>query len=101
MSEMCYTRLAGNIGRKNSPSAQRRTTLSGYIFAIKARINDRKKVRQQYLLHMSLQPGELRPTNDCDLLASLGHPSKFQRVSRLGSVTARTLAVGVSQTLRR
>jgi len=31
----------------------------------------------------------------------LGHPYKFQRVLRLGSVTARHLVVGVSQTLRR
>jgi len=30
----------------------------------------------------------LRPTNGWDLLASVGHPCKFQRVSRLGSVTA-------------
>jgi len=30
----------------------------------------------------------------------LGHPSKFEWVSRLGSVTARHLVVGVSQTLR-
>jgi len=30
-----------------------------------------------------------RPTNGWDLLASLGHPCKFQRVSRLGSVAAR------------
>jgi len=37
---------------------------------------------------MSPQYGELRPTNSWDLLASLGHPSKFQRVSRLGFVTA-------------
>jgi len=34
-------------------------------------------------------------------LASLGHPYKFQRVLRIGSVTARHLVVGVSQTLRR
>jgi len=31
----------------------------------------------------------------------LGHPYTFQRVLRLGSVTARHLVVGVSQTLRR
>jgi len=31
----------------------------------------------------------------------LGYPCKFQLVSRLGSVTARHLVVGVSQTLRR
>jgi len=32
--------------------------------------------------------GQLWPTNGWDLLATLGHPSKFQRVSRFGSVTA-------------
>jgi len=43
----------------------------------------------------------LRPTNGWDLLASLGHPYKFQQVLCLGSVTARHLVAGVSQTLRR
>jgi len=45
MSEMCSTRLAGNTGRKKSPSAHHRTTLSGYIFATrpKARIENQKK----------------------------------------------------------
>jgi len=46
-------------------------------------------VKQQSVLQMSPQYGELRPTSGWDLLASLGHPSKFQRVSHLGSVTAR------------
>ena len=32
---------------------------------------------------------ELRPTSGCDRSGSLRHPSKFQRVSRLCSVTAR------------
>jgi len=50
----------------------------------------KKLVKQQYVLQMSPQYGELRPTNCCDLLASLGHPSKFQPVSRLGFVTAAT-----------
>jgi len=45
--------------------------LSGYIFATKARIDNRKKlVKQQYLLHMSSQYGELRPTNGLDLLTT-------------------------------
>ena len=75
---------------KKSPSAHHRTTLSGYIFASKACIDNRKKlVKQQYLPHMSLQYGELRRTSGWDRFVSLGHPSKFQRVSRLGSVTAR------------
>ena len=47
---------------KKSPSAHHRTTLSGYIFATKAHIDNRKKlVKQQYLPHMSLQYGELLP----------------------------------------
>jgi len=77
--------------RKKSPSAHHHTTLSGYILATKAFIDNRKKtVKQQYLLHNSLQCGELRPTNGWDRLASLGHSSKFQWVSRLGFVTAPT-----------
>jgi len=48
-----------------------------------------KVVKQQYLLQMSPRYGELRPTNGWDPLTSFGHPCKFQRVSRLGSVTAR------------
>ena len=81
---------------KKSPSGHNPTTLSGYIFATKAYVDNRKKklVKQQYLLHMSSWYGELRPTNGWDPLESLGHPSKFQRVSRLGSVTARHSSIG-------
>jgi len=76
---------------KNSPFGHHLTTLSGYIFAIKARIDNWKKpVKQQYLLHMSPQYDKLWSTNGWDLLASLGHSSKFQRVSHLGFVTAAT-----------
>jgi len=81
--------------RKKSPSAHHCTTLSGYIFATKARIDNRKKrVKQQYLVQTSLQYGELRPTSGWDLLAGLRHPVIFQRVSRLGSVTARQSSSG-------
>jgi len=69
--------------------------LSGYIVATKACIDNRKKlVKQQYLLYMSSQYGELWPTSGWDLLASLGHPCKFQQVARLGSVTARHSSIG-------
>jgi len=48
---------------KNLPSGRHRTTLSGYIFATKAPIDNWKKpVKQQYLLQMSPQYGE-RPTS--------------------------------------
>ena len=40
------------------------------------------------------QYGELRPTSGWDRFGSLGHPCKFQRVSRLGSVTARHSSSG-------
>jgi len=52
-----------------------RTILSGYIFANKARIDNRKNVKQQYLLQMSPQYGELRPTSGWDRSGSLGHPA--------------------------
>ena len=51
-------------------------------------------VKQQYLLLMSSQYGELRPTNGWDRFRSLRHHSKFQRVSRLGSVTAQHWSSG-------
>ena len=49
---------------------------------------------------MSPQYDELRPTSGWVRSGSLRHPCKFQQVSRLGSITARHLVVGVRQTLR-
>jgi len=54
----------------------------------------KKIVKQQCLPRMSSQYGELRSTSTWNLLASLGHPSKVQLVSRLGSVTARHSSSG-------
>jgi len=61
-----------------------------YLRATKARIDNLKKnlLKQQCLPHMSSHYDELQPTSGWDLLASLGHPSKFQLVSHLGSITA-------------
>jgi len=96
---MCCMRLAGNTGPKkiaqNSLSEHHRTTVSGYIVATKACVDSRKKlVKQQYLLHMHPQYGELRPTGGWDLLVSLGHSSKFQPVSHLSFATAPTSLTG-------
>jgi len=52
--------------------------------------SEKKLVKRQYLLHLSSQYAELRPINGWDPLASLGRPRKFQRVSRVGFVTAPT-----------
>jgi len=80
---------------KKSPSGHHPTTLSGYIFATKACIDNQKKlVKQHYLPHMSPQYGELRPTSSWDRFVTLGHPCKYQRVSRLGSITARHSSSG-------
>jgi len=43
-SEMCCTRLPESTGCKNLPSAHHRTTLSGYICATKACVNNRKNL---------------------------------------------------------
>ena len=51
---------------------------------------EKKLVKQQYLLHMFWQYGELRPISGWDWFSCLEHPSKFQRVSRLGFFTAAT-----------
>ena len=87
---MCCVWLPENTGCKNSPSAHHCTTFSGCIFATKAYIDNwkNKLLKQQYFLHMSSQYGELQPANGWDRLASLWHPSKFQRVLHLGFVTA-------------
>jgi len=58
------------------------------------RQSEKKLVKQQYLFQMSLQYGELRPTNAWDWLAGLGHPIIFQRISRLGNVTAQQSSSG-------
>jgi len=80
---------------QKSPSAHHLTTLLGCIFTTKACIDNREKnVKQQYLLHMSPQYGELRPTSGWDRFGSLRHPSEFQRISLLAFATAATSLSG-------
>jgi len=59
-NEMCYMQLAENTGRKKS---QLRTRFLGYIFALRHVSTVGKNFKQQYLLHVSSQYGEIRPTN--------------------------------------
>jgi len=78
--------------RKKSPSRHHRTTLLGCIFATKAYIDNWKK-----LLSSNTCPRTM--VNFGPLTAEIGsgvwgHPCKFQRVSRLGSVTARHSSSG-------
>jgi len=90
---MFCTRLAGNAGPKNRQKfaiwAPSHNFVGLYLRNYGMYRQSEKVVKQKYLLYMSSQYGELRPTSDWDRLASLGHPSQFERVSRFGSVTAR------------
>jgi len=82
---------------KNSPSGHHRITLSGYILQLRHISTIGKIVKQQYLLHMSRQYGELRPLAAEIHSVVLGTAANFN-----GSrVSHGNLVVGVSQTLRR
>jgi len=94
---MCCTQLAENMGCKKIPMGAR-CTIAQLCWAISSQLRHisttwKKLVKQQYLIDMSSHYGELQPTNGWDRLASLGHPSKFQPVLRLGFSTAPTLFV--------
>jgi len=95
-SDMCCTWLAENTGCKKSPKIRHHhTSLSGCIFLSKAPIYNRKQnLLKSNLTHMSSQYGELRPTSGWDQFGSFGHPTKFQWVLCLGSITARHSSSG-------
>jgi len=90
---MCCTRLAGNAGPKKSPKIRHLGTIAQLCRAISLHLRHVSTIGKNLVnsnaRHMSSQYSELRPTSGWDLLASLGHPTAFQQVSRLGSVTAR------------
>jgi len=87
---------------KNSPSGHHRTTLSGYIFATKAHIDNRKKV-----LNSNISPtSPYNMANFGPLTAEIGSgvwgtPANFNGFRVLAALLHGTLVVGVSQTLRR
>ena len=97
-SETCCAQLAENTARKKLPKSRHLATILRLCRAISSQLSHvstvGKNVKHQYLPHMSSQYGELRPTNGWDRSGSLGHPCKFQRVSHLGSVTARHSSSG-------
>jgi len=75
--------------------------LSGWIFATKAFIDNWKEVvNKQYLLHVSPQYGELRPTNAWDRrFGSSRQPSKFHGFRVLTSLLQRRRSPEANQTL--
>jgi len=101
--EMCCTRLAENTGCKKSPSGYHCTTLSGYIFATKARIDNRK------INVLSSNISSTCPHNmvNFGLLAAetvslvWGTPANFNEFRVLAALLHGIPVLGVSQTLRR
>ena len=95
-------RLAENTGRKNSPSAHHRTSLSGYIFATEACIDNGKN-----LLNSNIFPTcPYNMVNFGPLAAEIvslvwGTPANFDGFRFLAALLHGTLVVRVSQTLRR
>jgi len=87
---------------KNSPPRHHRTNLSGYIFATKARIDNRKK-----LLNSNIFPTfPYNMVNFGPLAAEIvslvwGTPANFNGFRVLAALLHGTVVVGVSQTLRR
>ena len=66
---MCCTWLAENIGRKNEAKNRHLGTIPQLCRAMSSQLRHvstigKKLVKQQYLLHMFPQYGELRPTSD-------------------------------------
>jgi len=83
---------------KKSPKIRHghhRTTLSGYIFATKEHIDNRKNLLNSNISHTcSHNMVNFRPLTAEICWRVWGTPSKFQRVSRLDSVTARYSSSG-------
>jgi len=88
--------------RQKSPSGHHRTNLSGYIFATKAHIDNRKK-----LLSSNMSSRCSHNIMNFDPLAAeirwrvWGTPVSFNGFRVLAALLHGTVVVGVSQTLRR
>jgi len=102
---MCCTRLAETQDAKKSPkspSGHHRTTLSGYIFATKACIGNRKKLLSSNILsrcprimvNFGLLVAEIGPV-------VWGTPANFKGFRVLAVLLHGTPVLGVSQTLQR
>jgi len=93
-SEMCCTRLAEIQDTKivkKFPICAPLYNFVGCIFSTMVyRQSEKKLAKHQYLFHMFSQYGELRSVSGWDRFINFGHRSKFQRVSRVGFVTAPT-----------
>jgi len=91
---MCCTRLSWNTGCKNDAKNRHLGTIVQLCRAESSQLRH-VSIIKKILLSSNIsstfpQYGKLRSTSGWDRFGSLGHPSKFQRVSRLEFVTAAT-----------
>ena len=102
---MCCAQLAENTSSKKSPSGHHPTTFSGYIFAIKARINIQQS--EKNLLSTNISP--ICPHNMVNfgpLTAQIdpvvwGTTANFNGFGVLVALLRGTRVLGISHTLRR
>ena len=89
--------------RQKSPSGHHRTTLSGYIFATKARIDNRKSNLLSSNISSTCRHNMVNFGPLAAEIVSLvwGTPRYFNGFRVLAALLHGTLVVGVSQTLRR
>jgi len=80
-SETCCTRLAENA------------------VGLYLRQSEKQLVKQQYVLHMSSQYGELQPTSGWDRFGCLGTPANFNWFCVLASLLQRRHSTEANQTL--
>jgi len=89
---------------KKSPSGHHRTTLSGYIFATKACIDNHKKklVKQQHLLHMSQNMVNFSPLTAeiCWRVRGTQSPANFNGFRILASLLHWRRSTEVNKTLQ-
>jgi len=87
---------------KNLPSEHRHTTLSGYILAIEARIDNQKSLLNRNTSstcpHNMVNFGQLSAEISSEVWST---PANFNGFRVLAALLHGTLVVGVSQTLRR
>jgi len=101
---MCCMWLAENTGCKNDAKNHHLGTIPQLCRAISLQLRHistigKKLVKQQYLLHMSLQYAELRLTSGWDRFISLGIPPTFNGFRVLASLLQECCSTEASQTL--
>ena len=101
---MCCTCLAGNTGCKNDAKNRHLRTIEQFCWDVSSQLRHistigKTLVKQQYLLQMFPQYGELWPTTGWDRSGSLGTSANFKGFRVLAVLLHGTSVVGISQTL--